>query len=83
MTIHYPDYRLISVPRVLADLIAGPDEPYRLIRPVIASVDDALAWLHEQRWPHAELSSDERRRKAVYRLRFARHLVDEGWSSDD
>lgn len=66
----------ISLPGGLVDILMGPPEPpYRLVRPDVRSVDEALAWPHEQPWPHADVNSDDKRRQAVKRLLFMAWLV--------
>lgn len=40
-------------------------ETHRLERPEIASIDDGLAWLHDQVWP---IETDHERRQTVKRM---------------
>jgi hypothetical protein len=40
-------------------------EPAHLERPAIQSIDDGLAWLHDQVWP---VETDRERRQIVKRL---------------
>lgn len=60
----------VTVPRVLADLLVGPEEPR------LPSVDEALVWLREAPWPVKETASDQARRQIVKRLLFLCWLVD-------
>jgi hypothetical protein len=71
----------ITVPRVLADLLVGPESPS------LPSVDEALVWLREKPWPVKETASDQGRRQIVKRLLNLMFLVDSGriseWCRDD
>lgn len=60
----------VTVPRVLADLLVGPEPPR------LPSVDEALVWLRDQPWPVFETASDASRRQIAKRLLFLCWLVD-------
>lgn len=54
---------------------------YHFERPYVISVDDALAWLHDQAWA-VKIETDRGRRLQVKRLLFARWLIGQGRCSD-
>jgi hypothetical protein len=66
----------ITVPRVLADLLVGPESPS------LPSVDEALVWLREKPWPVKETASDQARRQIVKRLLWLAWMVDRGVVTD-
>jgi hypothetical protein len=66
----------VTVPRVLADLLVGPEPPR------LPSVDEALVWLRDQPWPVRETASDASRRLIVKRLLNLMFLVDSGRISE-
>lgn len=53
-----------------------PDYGFHMERPDIASIDDALAWLHDQPWG---IDTDAERRQFVKRLLWLRWLHSADW----
>ena len=83
--ITWHDYALVTLPRVLADLITGPEpEPYRLVRPLVPlTVPDVEQWLlraHPFGWKEDGVQG---RREAAKRLLFAVWLRRTGRVSDE
>jgi hypothetical protein len=77
--IRYPDYRLISLPRVVADLIAGPEEP-SYERSEAETVDEAMRWLQRT---YPDIKDDGPRRRWARELVLLRWLVDAGRVRED
>jgi hypothetical protein len=78
--IRFDDFKIVP-PSRFARLIAsvGEEPPLRFIRPEIASIDDAMAWAHDQVW---KFGGDFDCRQTVKRLLFTRWLVDQGEMTD-
>lgn len=74
MSIRFDDFKIIP-PHRFARLMAsiGEEPPLKFIRPRIDSIDDAMAWAHDQVWTfHGDFDC----RRTVKRLMFARWLFE-------
>lgn len=74
---------LVALPRVVADLLAGPEPPYRLVRPDAESLSEIEFWLR-QAWGHVWMPAGgaAARDDAARRLRFLLWRIREKGLSD-